>query len=844
MENERCDWVQCAGIFSNFVENVQQEGAMILSKIKEMDTVNPPTFLLDMVNFLSDVAEKTEKLQKLAQIEVDNFFSEREPLMHQPEERNFDLMVEHDPGKRKICSLKEREFIVKLGPHQPILRPFPCEKEHASAHTHKQKRFNPKWYEEYNFLEYSICKDAAFCFVCSLFPTGVDRSQSESAWTTEGVRKWSSMKSRGQNKKGKLLLHFTSKAHKAALNDYLHFIKEAGRIDILMSKEVRENKIKEEQEKEFNKQIISILFDITKTMARQGLPFRGDGDDKEGNFYQIVQLVGRHNHYLKKWLEETKFRPYKVSYLSKTSHEEFLKILADETRKIILEEVETAEMFSVMADTTPDVSHKDRLVVNLRYVNKEGLPVEKFLNMVELKDKTGEGHAKQILKVLENQVGLGSENLVFQSYDYAKAMSGQFKGAQKKVSDFVGRTIPYVPCQAHRTNTFTEHASNCSSIFKEFFNTLESIYVYFTDSTKKYAALQEELKELENSLQLKNLSKTRWTARAESIKAVRNEFEEIVNVLKKISNSKNEFDTTARSKALGLYKKLLQVDFMACLMFSKNIFFKLKMLTEVLEKQSLNIIDAISLIRSTLNMLKSIREDEDSINLEIAAIMKFARSNGVNPEEDYRLHHRLRKAPKGIDANNQTTADIDCQTFYRREFLALLDVLITSMDENLGKIMEELLPIFETFQTKDHNISLENINRILKMLPKSNKTSTVDAEIIQLEIEHLFQIAQEETETYENFADLLTISEKYKTALPNANTICRFIATAPITTASSERSFSSLKLIKNFLRNKMGDERLDSCLILHIEKEAADRIALPNVLEKWSKLKHRRIHLS
>ena len=33
----------------------------------------------------------------------------------------------------------------------------------------KKRSFNPEWYREYSWLEYSIEKDAAFCFACRFF---------------------------------------------------------------------------------------------------------------------------------------------------------------------------------------------------------------------------------------------------------------------------------------------------------------------------------------------------------------------------------------------------------------------------------------------------------------------------------------------------------------------------------------------------------------------------------------------------------------------------------------------------------------------------------------------------
>lgn len=43
-----------------------------------------------------------------------------------------------------------------------------------------------------------------------------------------------------------------------------------------------------------------------------------------------------------------------------------------------------------------------------------------------------------------------------------------------------------------------------------------------------------------------------------------------------------------------------------------------------------------------------------------------------------------------------------------------------------------------------------------------------------------------------------------------------------ITVASMERTFSKLKLIKNYLRSSMGQNRLSNIALLNIEKEEAN----------------------
>ena len=63
--------------------------------------------------------------------------------------------------------------------------------------------------------------------------------------------------------------------------------------------------------------------------------------------------------------------------------------------------------------------------------------------------------------------------------------------------------------------------------------------------------------------------------------------------------------------------------------------------------------------------------------------------------------------------------------------------------------------------------------------------------------------------------------------------------TLPVTVAS-ERSFSKLKLIKNYLRTTMTQNRLVNLSILSIEKEIAADIDLTSVVREFAEAKARR----
>lgn len=66
----------------------------------------------------------------------------------------------------------------------------------------------------------------------------------------------------------------------------------------------------------------------------------------------------------------------------------------------------------------------------------------------------------------------------------------------------------------------------------------------------------------------------------------------------------------------------------------------------------------------------------------------------------------------------------------------------------------------------------------------------------------------------------------------------------PVTTATCERSFRKLKLIRNYLRSTMGQERLSNLAILSIESEVAGEINFADVIDEFVAIKSRKVKLN
>ena len=60
--------------------------------------------------------------------------------------------------------------------------------------------------------------------------------------------------------------------------------------------------------------------------------------------------------------------------------------------------------------------------------------------------------------------------------------------------------------------------------------------------------------------------------------------------------------------------------------------------------------------------------------------------------------------------------------------------------------------------------------------------------------------------------------------IPELSKALQILSVIPATSCSAERSFSSLRKLKTYLRSTMGQERLSNLALLHIEREYVDKV--------------------
>ena len=146
------------------------------------------------------------------------------------------------------------------------------------------------------------------------------------------------------------------------------------------------------------------------------------------------------------------------------------------------------------------------------------------------------------------------------------------------------------------------------------------------------------------------------------------------------------------------------------------------------------------------------------------------------------------------------------------------------LTENSAALKEIFAPITKIFSfplNKD-NLSIENLAKANKLFPSGYKDHIPDVHVLESQMEILIDICLEAGDEdfkssrtpAKTLQDILYHVVKLKDILKQAHKLCIFVITAAYGVASSERSFSQLKIVKSHLRTTMSDERLDSLMLL------------------------------
>ena len=87
------------------------------------------------------------------------------------------------------------------------------------------------------------------------------------------------------------------------------------------------------------------------------------------------------------------------------------------------------------------------------------------------------------------------------------------------------------------------------------------------------------------------------------------------------------------------------------------------------------------------------------------------------------------------------------------------------------------------------------------------------------------------------------IEEKLNNCFPNVNIALRIYLSILGTSCESERSFSVLKRVKNYLRSTIGQKKLSALSLLNIESEVLRDVDTSDIIARFAQKKCRKVPL-
>ncbi|XP_075111354.1 uncharacterized protein LOC107816308 [Nicotiana tabacum] len=233
------------------------------------------------------------------------------------------------------------------------------------------------------WLEYSISKDAAYCLCCYLFKNEHEsHGNTGDAFTKNGFKAWN-----------KAIERF--KAHVG------------------------------EKEKSESRRRLSASIDVARFLLRLGLPFRGHDESQSstnrGIFLELLQWYGDINRDVGSIILEN--APRNEMMCSLSIQKDIVDACSKETIKAIIEDM-NGNFFGILVDESKDISHKEQMALVLRYVNKEGEVIERFVGIVPVSNTSAMSLKRAICSFLSDH-SLSPTQIRGQGYDGASNMQGE-----------------------------------------------------------------------------------------------------------------------------------------------------------------------------------------------------------------------------------------------------------------------------------------------------------------------------------------------------------------------------------------------------------------------------------
>ena len=241
-------------------------------------------------------------------------------------------------------------------------------------------------------------------------------------------------------------------------------------------------------------------------------------------------------------------------------------------------------------------------------------------------------------------------------------------------------------------------------------------------------------------------------------------------------------------------------------------------------------------VEQTKSILQTFRHESQWTELWASCTQDAQRLNVDQPAVP-----RNRRPPRRLDDGSQPV-QLEPADHFKRQFYELLDIAMSTMTQRLQQ------PSLNVYTNIEKSLIAAANGQLSSSDMKDNLTAICEHFNSDVEYRKLHQALEDLPMLIENrqVTSLQDIIDKVMELGPAKRLRAPLIrlltlhAVIPATSATAERSFSTLRRVKNYLRATMTQQRLNSVLVLHAHQDYTDSIDLLSVARDFVALNDNR----
>ena len=170
-------------------------------------------------------------------------------------------------------------------------------------------------------------------------------------------------------------------------------------------------------------------------------------------------------------------------------------------------------------------------------------------------------------------------------------------------------------------------------------------------------------------------------------------------------------------------------------------------------------------------------------------------------------------------------------------FNDVIDWLVQELDSRFSETSSQLLVCSAAFNPRDrfHAFDMETLMSLAKLYPDEFSTNDLR------DLSHYLCLYIADVREDARFSNINTIGElsqkmvetRKHRCYPLVYRLLKLVLVLPVATATVERCFSGMKIVKTSLSNRMGDQHLSHRLICYLEKEEMKKVSNEAVVHRF-----------